>query len=147
MGTDYFSKKSAEKKYKLYKENEQQKEKNSFLFSGYYRDCEAVEKFKEFCSRYKFCDGDNIKVEVYEVFALRTEANYTIPDYEEEGRKARDVSYDGAIELVAKKSFYPYPSGTCGGENVYIYLFRGTAPGIFNINHDGRNIKVKVVKG
>ena len=99
--------------------------------------------YRRFCSKYKFC-YDGFKVKEGELFAYKVSANFTIPDYEEEGRKTR-IDYEG-VELIEKREFYPYPPGYCGGNTVFIYVFKGLFPGKGYISNCEEKININIVK-
>ena len=118
------NKSKAQKKYKLYKEKELENEltKKDDSDSGN----DNVKIYKRFCSLYKFCH-DGFTIKEGETFAYKVYANFTIPDYEEEEKKTK-LDYKG-VELINEKSFYPYPRGYCGGDDVIIYVFKAIEPG------------------
>ena len=141
MGTNYFAKKRAEKRYKQYKEKEIEIIDDD-------RDNREVKEYKKFKAKYKFCHGKEIKVEVNELFAIETRFNYTIPpdfDDEEYDKEDKFIDNDPGIELFTQRSFYPYREGTCGGDTHHIYLFRGTIPGNHKIYFYSGAINVEVV--
>ena len=142
MGTNYFAKKRAEKRYKQYKEKEIEN-----IDDDRDNKYERVKEYKNFKAKYKFCRGKEIKVEVNELFAVETIYNYTIPHFDDEEYDNEDelIDKDPGIELFIKRSFYPYPGGYCGGDTHHIYLFRGIVPGNHKIYFYSRAINVEVV--
>ena len=132
------SKKNAEKKYKLYKENEYKRENKD-------EENKNVIEYKNFKSKYKFCEGNEITIQLNELFAVQTSYNYTYLHDDEDDKPNNYAVNDIGLELVTKKSFYPYPSGYTGGNTYYVYVFRGIIKGVHYIHFDMDSIEVTIV--
>ena len=128
----------AEKRYKLYKEKELENE-----LENNKEDDNNITVYKRFCSRYQFCH-DGFTVKEGELFAYKVYANFTIPSYEEEEEKTK-LDYKG-VSLINERSFYPYSAGTCGGNDVIVYVFKALEPGDGYISNCERKINIKIVK-
>ena len=130
------SKKSAAKKYKLYKENNPIN--NNYTYEWKSRNKKEYEEFK---SKYRFVTGNEIRVDTYEVFAVESNYNHTIP--QDEDRK-KLIEVQPPLEIVMRRSFYPYDKDICGGDTYYIFVLRGTVPGNYTFLVEGVTKKVIV---
>ena len=84
-----------------------------------------VKVYNKFCKGLIFIEVTEITVKVNQKFAKKYSANYTInPKYWTDIPTL--VSNDKEIKFIEEKSFYPYSRGTCGGDDVTIYVFKAT---------------------
>ena len=103
-----------------------------------------VKEYNKYCKKLKFIEGNEITVKVNQKFASRSSANFTVPpEYWESFAKNEIMSKE--IQLVETKTFYPYPSGHCGGSDVQINVYKATKKGKFTLKIDDENINVIVI--
>ena len=103
-----------------------------------------VREYEEYCKELIFIEDKDITVKKKQKFAKKFSNNYTIPpEFWSEGPKLKSTEKE--IKLIEKESFYPYPSGYCGGDTVTIYVFQAMKKGEYKINFSSSTINVTVI--
>ena len=103
-----------------------------------------VKAYEKFCKKLKFIEGKEITVKVNEKFAAKYYANFTVPP-EYQGSFPVVKTNDDEIILIESKSFYPYPAGYCGGDDVMVYVFKAKKKGKFIINFSDAKVNVTAI--
>ena len=78
-----------------------------------------------------------IDVNIATISSIYNTKNYVIVDVKNDFTEELD-------NFIEEKSFYPYSRGTCGGDDVTIYVFKATKKWTFQIKFDTETIKVIV---
>ena len=104
---------------------------------------DPVKECKNFCKDLIFIKDNKVTVKVNQKFAEEACRNFTIhPKYWSDYPTVK--SKNDEIELIDTQTFYPYPSGTCGGSNHRIFVFKANKKGKFKIKFSTHTVKVKV---
>ena len=105
---------------------------------------DPVKEYKNFCKDLIFIKDNKVTVKVNQKFAEEACRNFTIhPKYWSDYPTVK--SKNDEIELIDTQTFYPYPSGTCGGSNHRIFVFKANKKGKFKIKFSTHTVKVKVI--
>jgi len=106
---------------------------------------DPVKEYKNFCKDLIFIKDNKVTVKVNQKFAEEACRNFTIhPKYWSDYPTVK--SKNDEIELIETQTFYPYPSGTCGGSNHRIFVFKANKKGKFKIKFSTHTVKVKVIE-
>ena len=106
---------------------------------------DPVEEYENFCKDLIFIKDNKVTVKVNQKFAEEACRNFTIhPKYWSDYPTVK--SKNDEIELIETQTFYPYPSGTCGGSNHRIFVFKANKKGKFKIKFSTHTVKVKVIE-
>ena len=106
---------------------------------------DPVKQYKNFCKDLIFIKDNKVTVKVNQKFAEEACRNFTIhPKYWSDYPTVK--SKNDEIELIDTQTFYPYPSGTCGGSNHRIFVFKAIKKGKFKIKFSTHTVKVKVIE-
>ena len=108
---------------------------------NYSKESKDEKEYNKLCKKYKFYKGDNITVKNKEKFGLKFSANYTIPPKFQVSTPIFKKS-DKEIKLIQSKSYYHHPIGTCGGDDVDMYIFEATKKGTFKIEFSSHTITI-----